>query len=61
GVPSSIALAMGSVMNIKVLKSSFYRIASLDTIGVIITALVAAGLFSLFTGAPLIIGFLFLE
>ncbi|BAB60187.1 Na+/H+ antiporter [Thermoplasma volcanium GSS1] len=46
-------------MNIKVLKSSFYRIASLDTIGVIITALVAAGLFSLFTGAPLIIGFLF--
>ena len=46
-------------MNLKVLRNEFYRIASLDTLGVIITAIVAGAVFTLLTGAPIIIGFLF--
>lgn len=46
-------------MNLKVLRSEFYRIASLDTVGVIITAVVAGLVFTVLTGAPIIVGFLF--
>ncbi|CAC12029.1 Na+/H+ antiporter related protein [Thermoplasma acidophilum] len=46
-------------MNLKVLRSEFYRIASLDTLGVIITAVVAGLVFTVLTGAPIIVGFLF--
>ncbi|MGC8608852.1 MAG: cation:proton antiporter [Thermoplasmata archaeon] len=46
-------------MNLKVLKREFYRIISLDTVGVVITALVSGFFFSFVTGAPFIIGYLF--
>lgn len=46
-------------MNFRVIRRHLLRIVSLDTIGVIITALVAGVLFSLIFGAPISIGFLF--
>ncbi len=46
-------------MNFRVIRRHFMRIVSLDTLGVIITALVGGALFSLIFGAPFSIGFLF--
>ena len=46
-------------MNFRVIRRHFFKIASLDTIGVIITALVAGSIFSLIFRAPFSIGFLF--
>ncbi len=46
-------------MNLKVLRREFLRIVSLDTAGVIITAIVSGLFFSFITGAPFIIGYLF--
>ncbi len=46
-------------INFRVLRRHFWRIISLDTIGIIITAIVAGLFFSLITGAPLTVGFLF--
>ncbi|MEM0155965.1 MAG: sodium:proton antiporter [Thermoplasmataceae archaeon] len=46
-------------IDLKVLRSQFFPIAILDTLGITITALIAAILFSLLTGAPFIIGFIF--
>ena len=46
-------------MNFRVIRRHLVRIVSLDTLGVIITALVAGALFSLIFGAPISIGFLF--
>jgi NhaP-type Na+/H+ or K+/H+ antiporter len=46
-------------IDFKVLRNQFFPIAILDTLGITITALIAALLFSLLTGAPFIIGFIF--
>ena len=46
-------------MNFRIIRRHFIRIASLDTIGVLITAVSAGFLFSLIFRAPLSIGFLF--
>ncbi len=46
-------------MNFRVIRRHFFKIVSLDTLGVIITAIVAGGIFSLIFRAPLSIGFLF--
>lgn len=46
-------------INFRVLRRHLSRIISLNTIGMIITALLAGLFFSLITGAPFIIGFLF--
>ncbi len=46
-------------MNFRVIRRHLLRIISLDTLGVIITALVGGALFSLIFGAPISIGFLF--
>ncbi len=46
-------------MNFRVIRRHFFKIVSLDTLGVIITALVAGGIFSLIFRAPFSIGFLF--
>lgn len=46
-------------INFRVLRRHFWRIISLDTIGISITAIVAGLFFSLLTHAPLGIGFLF--
>ena len=46
-------------INFRVLRRHLGRIISLNTVGMIITALLSGILFSLFTGAPFIIGFLF--
>lgn len=46
-------------INFRVLRRHFWRIISLDTIGIVITAVIAGVLFSVLTGAPLNVGFLF--
>ena len=46
-------------MNLRVLRKQFWNIVSLDIIGVIVTALVSAAIFSLVFRAPISIGFLF--
>lgn len=46
-------------LDLKVIRRHFWRILSLDTIGILITAVVAGVIFSLLTGAPYTIGFLF--
>lgn len=46
-------------INLRVLRRHFWRIISLDTIGIVLTAIVAGLFFSLITGAPFGIGFLF--
>ncbi|MCL4347713.1 MAG: sodium:proton antiporter [Thermoplasmataceae archaeon] len=46
-------------INFRVLRRHLGRIISLNTVGMIITAFLSGILFSLFTGAPFIIGFLF--
>ncbi|WP_393972211.1 sodium:proton antiporter [Oxyplasma meridianum] len=46
-------------MDLKVIRRHFWRILSLDTIGIIVTAVVAGVIFSALTGAPFTIGFLF--
>lgn len=46
-------------IDLKVLRSQFLPIALLDTLGITVTAIIAALLFTLLTGAPLLIGFLF--
>ncbi len=46
-------------INFRIIRREFMRIAMLDTLGVVITTIVSAFLFSFVTGAPLIIGFLF--
>jgi NhaP-type Na+/H+ or K+/H+ antiporter len=43
----------------RILRKYFYKIAALDTIGMVVTAVGAGIFFSLLTGAPLIIGFIF--
>ncbi len=43
----------------RILRKYFYKIAALDTIGMVVTAIGAGIFFSLLTGAPLIIGFIF--
>ena len=43
----------------RILRKYFTKILSLDTIGMVITALVAGIFFSLLTGAPFIVGFIF--
>jgi len=46
-------------MDLKVIRRHFWRILSLDTIGILVTAVVAGAIFSALTGAPFTIGFLF--
>jgi NhaP-type Na+/H+ or K+/H+ antiporter len=46
-------------MNFRIIRRHLLRIISLDTLGVIVTALVGGALFSLIFGAPMSIGFLF--
>ncbi len=46
-------------IDFRVLRRQFFPIAILDTLGITITAVIAALLFSALTGAPLIIGFIF--
>ncbi len=46
-------------INFRVLRRHFWRIISLDTVGIVITAILAGALFSFITGAPFLIGFLF--
>ncbi|WP_061951095.1 cation:proton antiporter [Acidiplasma cupricumulans] len=46
-------------INPRILRRYLYKIASLDTIGMVITAVGAGIFFSILTGAPFIIGFLF--
>jgi cell volume regulation protein A len=46
-------------MDLKVIRRHFWRILSLDTIGILVTAVVAGVIFSALTGAPFTIGFLF--
>ena len=46
-------------IDFKILRREFVRIASLDTLGIVITMVVIAFFFSFITHAPLIIGFLF--
>ncbi len=46
-------------MNFRILRRHFFRIASLDVIGILITAVTAGTLFSFIFKAPLAIGFLF--
>lgn len=46
-------------MNLRVLRKQFWNIVSLDIIGVVVTALVSAAIFSLVFRAPISIGFLF--
>ncbi|MCL4340597.1 MAG: sodium:proton antiporter [Candidatus Thermoplasmatota archaeon] len=46
-------------MNFRVIRRHFFKIISLDTLGVIITAIVAGGIFSIIFRAPFSIGFLF--
>lgn len=46
-------------INFRVLRRHFWRIISLDTVGIIITAVVVGALFSFLTKAPFVIGFLF--
>ncbi len=46
-------------INFRILRRHFWRIISLDTVGIVITAVVAGTLFSFITGAPFLIGFLF--
>jgi cell volume regulation protein A len=46
-------------INFRIIRRELMRIASLDTIGMVITAIVSGVVFSLITGAPLVIGFLF--
>ena len=43
----------------RILRKYFYKIAALDTIGMVVTAVGAGIFFSLLTGAPMIIGFIF--
>ncbi len=45
--------------SIKILRKYFFKILSLDTIGMVITATLAGLFFSILTGAPYIIGFIF--
>ncbi|MCL4341952.1 MAG: sodium:proton antiporter [Candidatus Thermoplasmatota archaeon] len=46
-------------MDLKVIRRHFWRILSLDTIGILVTAVLAGVIFSALTGAPFTIGFLF--
>ncbi len=46
-------------INFRIIRRELMRIASLDTLGMVITAIVSGLIFSLITGAPLVIGFLF--
>ncbi len=46
-------------INFRIIRRELLRIALLDTLGVVITTVVAAFLFSIVTGAPLLIGFIF--
>ncbi len=46
-------------INPRILRKYLYKIASLDTIGMVITAVGAGLFFSMMTGAPFIIGFIF--
>ena len=46
-------------INLRVLRRHFWRIISLDTVGIVVTAIAAGLFFSLLTGAPFGIGFLF--
>ncbi|WMT53540.1 cation:proton antiporter [Ferroplasma acidiphilum] len=43
----------------RILRKYFYKIAALDTVGMIVTAVGAGIFFSLLTGAPMIVGFIF--
>lgn len=43
----------------RILRKYFYKIAALDTVGMIVTAVGAGLFFSLLTGAPMIVGFIF--
>ncbi|MEM0140242.1 MAG: sodium:proton antiporter [Ferroplasma sp.] len=45
--------------NIRILRKYFLKILSLDTIGMVITAMLAGLFFSMLTGAPYIVGFIF--
>ncbi len=46
-------------INPRILRKYLYKIASLDTVGMVITAVGAGLFFSMMTGAPFIIGFIF--
>ncbi|MCL5802344.1 MAG: cation:proton antiporter [Thermoplasmataceae archaeon] len=46
-------------LDLKIIRRHFWRILSLDTIGIIVTAVVGGVIFSVLTGAPFAIGFLF--
>lgn len=46
-------------LNLRVIRKNFWSIVSLDIVGVIVTALVSAAIFSLIFRAPIMIGFLF--
>lgn len=46
-------------INFRIIRREFLRIAMLDTLGVLVTTIIAAFLFSFVTGAPLLMGFLF--
>ncbi len=54
-----ILYAESHTINFRIISREVVRIVALDTLGLFITAVTAALLFSLLTGAPLIIGFLF--
>ncbi len=46
-------------INFRIIRREIIRIASLDSLGMVITAILAGFFFSLVTGAPLVIGFIF--
>jgi sodium/proton antiporter, CPA1 family (TC 2.A.36) len=46
-------------IDFRIVRKEFARIASLDTLGMVVTIVLVAFLFSFLTHAPLIIGFLF--
>ncbi|MCL4328059.1 MAG: sodium:proton antiporter [Candidatus Thermoplasmatota archaeon] len=54
-----ILYAESHTINFRIINRELVRIAALDTIGLIMTAVIAALLFSLLSGAPLVIGFIF--